>query len=486
MGIWFGLASVVVLIVLSALMAAAETALVRVGRVRALALREERRKGAERLVQVTSEPARYLNAILLLTLVFQLVGTSIATYVAERAMGSLGVAVASGSMTFLLFVFAEVAPKTFTVQHADRVALKLGGLVYLLGKVLGPLSRALIGFTNWILPGRGLPLGPFVTEEEILTMAEVAAEEKAIEAEESRLIHSIFEFGDTVVREVMVPRPDVVAVEVNTPIEQVLDVVIGRGFSRIPVYERDMDNVVGVLYAKDLLRRLREGGKARVRDLLRPAFFVPDSKKVAQLLREMQNRKAHLAVVVDEYGDVAGIVTMEDLLEEIVGEIEDEYDRAEPQVEEIGEGSFRVAGRLSIGELNELLGAELPDAEWDTVAGLLFGLLGKVPEEGEWVEFQGLRFVAERVQGRRISKVLILPAAGSGVNERGAGEDHPGEGGGVGDGAGSARASGASGASGGKRSGGREGGRITAMERGGVRGSGGARAGGGRRSSQSR
>jgi CBS domain containing-hemolysin-like protein len=249
-------------------------------------------------------------------------------------------------------------------------------------------------------------------------MAQVAADESSIEQGESEMIHSIFEFGDTVVREVMVPRPDIVGVDADETIDDALTSMLKHGFSRMPVIDPESDNdVVGLVYAKDIFLKLHskkktngkngKNAKPALRDLMRKAEYVPDSKKVADLLREMQAKKTHMMIVVDEYGDLAGLVTLEDLLEEIVGEISDEYDRDEPDVRPVDEHTLVVNARLQIDELNELLDVELPNSEWDTVGGLLAGLLGKVPSRGEEVAYEGLTFRADRVQGRRIAKVRI-------------------------------------------------------------------------------
>jgi CBS domain containing-hemolysin-like protein len=409
-------ASIVAILVLvgaAAVLAAAEVGITRVTRVRALALREEGRKGAVALLRIVENPARYLNVVLLLTLVCHVSATTIATSLAIRLGGSLSEIVATVLMTVVLFVFAEVSPKTFAVQHTDRVALLLAPVIHGLGHapLLYGLARALIAVANAIMPGKGLKQGPFVTEEELRQMAEVAVEEQQIEEEEKEMIHSIFAFGDTVVREVMVPRPDMVAVEVGTKLSKVLTIMLRHGFSRMPVYDGSMDNIVGIVYAKDVMRRLhnngRRGKEPSLRDIVRPALFVPDSKRISELLREMQTKKIHMAIVVDEYGDVAGLVTIEDLIEEIVGEIADEYDREEPLVEPVDEHTMRVNGRLPIDELSELVGVELPDEEWDTVGGLMAGMLGKVPVRGDEVTVRGVRFRAEKVQGRRIAKVLV-------------------------------------------------------------------------------
>ena len=262
-----------------------------------------------------------------------------------------------------------------------------------------------------MLPGKGLRTGPFVTEQEILTMADVAAQEAAIETEERELIHSIFDFGDTVVREVMVPRPDMVGVDADATVDEAIRMAIGAGKSRLPAYHETTDDIVGLVFLKDLVTRSGSGeGNESVRHVLRPANFVPESKRIAELLRAMQTEKFHMAIVIDEHGGTAGLVTMEDLLEEIVGEITDEYDTDEPSVERLAGGALRVPGRTPIDEINELLGEELPSGEWDTVGGLVFDALGHVPTEGECARVNGFVFCAERVQGRRIVSVRVTPA----------------------------------------------------------------------------
>jgi CBS domain containing-hemolysin-like protein len=406
---WTGIVGVLLLIALAGVMAASEVAITRMNRVRAYRLQEEEKRGSGSLVRIVEHPAKYLNVILLLTLLCHLGGMTIATLVAVRVIGRFGEVAATLIMTFLLFVLAEVSPKTYVIQHTDRAALRLAPLIVALGTLFDLIARALIRVANIILPGRGLPEGPFATEEDIKAMAEVASEEKEIEEEEKELIHSIFEFGDTVVREVMTPEPDIVALDLSSSLDQVLDMVVRHGFSRIPVYRDKPDEIVGVVYAKDVLREIHAlGDRARgLGELIRKPHFVPESKRVSDLLRDMQAEKFHVAIVVDEYGAVSGLVTLEDLLEEIVGEIVDEYDREEPQVEPAGDGRYRVNARLPVDELNELLDTELPDEEWDTVGGLMMGILGRLPAQGENVEFQDLRFTAERVQGRRISKILI-------------------------------------------------------------------------------
>src|SRR5207248_5239388 len=265
--------------------------------------------GANAVVRIAENPAPYLNTVLLLVLLVQLGGTTLASVVAVRHLHRIGELVATIAMTLLLFVFAEVTPKVFAVQQTDRAALRLSPLLVVIAGAVGPFANGLIRVANAILPGRGLPQGPFVTEEEIKAMAEVASEEESIEEGEKELIHSIFEFGDTLVREVMVPRPDMACAPVDSDVRTVLDLILRRGYSRIPVYREELDNIVGVVYAKDLLRHLHAGkGDVALDKVMREAFFVPETKKVAELLREMQQRRIHIAIVTDEYGSVAGLV----------------------------------------------------------------------------------------------------------------------------------------------------------------------------------
>ncbi|MBV9665043.1 MAG: HlyC/CorC family transporter [Actinobacteria bacterium] len=409
-GEWLMVAGILVLVVVAAFFALAETSLTRVNKVKALTLEDEGRRGAARLARLAEHPERFLNLVLLLVLSCHLAASALLTILAERHFGGAGVVIATVIEVGVIFVFAEAIPKTYAVQHAERAALFAAPTVAVVTGFppLRLLARGLIALANVILPGKGLKEGPFISEEELLALADVAVDEDVIEREERTLIRSILEFGDTVVREVMVPRPDMLAVEGRDRVSDVIELTINAGKSRIPVYDQGIDDVVGVAFAKDLLRAEREGrGDAEVRGLAREAHFVPETKKVSELMREMQQLKFHIAVVVDEYGGTAGLVTLEDLIEELVGEIVDEYDVEEAAWERLANGDMRVAAKMPVDELNELVGAELPDGDWDTVGGLVFGQLGHVPTEGESVDVDGLRLTAEKVQGRRINRVRV-------------------------------------------------------------------------------
>ncbi len=399
-------------------LALSETSLTRMNRVKALTMREEGRRGAERLVKLVDHPERFLTPVLLLVLLCHLVAATLLGVVADRVLGATGLTVVTVLQVVVVFVFLESAPKTWAVQHPEKAALLAAPLVSAITNFppVRLLARGLIGLSNMLLPGKGLKQGPFVSEEELLATVDVATEGDVIEHEERALIHSIIEFGDTVVREVMVPRPDMVSVGGGDCVRDVIEVAMAAGYSRMPVYDQGIDDIAGVVFTKDLMRAEREGSaEEEVRNLVREAHFVPETKRVSELLREMQQHKFHMAIVVDEYGGTAGLVTLEDLIEELVGEIVDEFDVEEPLIEPLANGEFRVNARMPIDEVNDLLHAELPSGDWDTVGGLVFNLLGHVPTEGETVDADGHRLVAEKVQGRRIGRVRIgkLAAAGS-------------------------------------------------------------------------
>ncbi len=402
--------AVFILIAVAAVLAMAETALTRTNKIKAYTMAEEKRRGANALVSLVEHPERFLNPVLFLLLLCHLVAATLVGVVAERVFGGLGVAIATAFEVIVIFVAGESLPKTYAVQHPDRAALLTAPLVSAVVRFLPIrlLARALISLTNVIVPGKGLKEGPYVSEQELLAFADVAVEEDVIEREERQLIHSIIEFGDTVVREVMIPRPDMVAIEARASVNDAMEVVMAAGYSRIPVYEQGIDDIAGLLYAKDLMRAVRDKrGEAPVRELVREANFVPETKRVAELLPEMQKQKTHMAIVVDEHGGTAGLVTLEDLIEELVGEIVDEYDVEEPPIEPLPGGDVRVNARMPIDELNDLLEAEFPEGDYDTVGGLVYFLLGHVPAEGETVDYDGRRLRAERVQGRRIGRVHI-------------------------------------------------------------------------------
>jgi CBS domain containing-hemolysin-like protein len=417
-GDWWTIAFLAALVLVSAVFAGAETAYSKLTRVHALHMEEQGKRFAKFCVSITEDPARYINPILLMMLATHVLGTAIAATLAIKHFHEAGELIATVVMTTVLFIFAEAAPKTSALQHTDAWVLPLSPVVYWLGRTLYPLTKLLIGVANVILPGKGLAKGPFMSEQEIRHIVDVAEEEEVIEETEREMIHSIFELGDTRLREVMVPRPDMIVVEANYTLQAAIDVAIAHGFSRIPVYENDPDNIVGVVYVKDLFRAMRRQseGAVQLKDIMREPYFVPETMRVSDLLKEMQKRKVHMAIVADEYGDVAGLVTLEDVLEEIVGEIADEYDVEEARIMPVGDNGWRVQAKMPVWEFNELVKAELPeDEEWQTIGGLVSSELKKIPEAGDEVAYRGFSFRVERVQRRRIGTVFVQRNADVGV-----------------------------------------------------------------------
>ena len=403
------------LTILAGLFAMTDSALSRVSQARAAEMAREGVRGAGALQAVATDVVRHLNLLLLLRLLCELSATTLVAVFTIREWGVTWLAggVTAGSMTVVSFVAVGVAPRTIGRQHAYTVGRFAAPFVLWLGRVLGPLARLLILVGNAVTPGRGFRDGPFSTTVELRELVDLAEQRGVVEHGEREMIHSVFSLGDTIVREVMVPRTEMVWIEADKTVRQALVLFIRSGFSRIPVIGENVDDVLGILYLKDAVRA---GPDVPVDALMRAATFVPESKPVDDLLREMQAARTHIAIVVDEYGGTAGLVTIEDILEEIVGEITDEYDIERPPIEELGDGSVRISARLSVEDLEELFGVELPDDEVETVAGLLAQALGRVPIPGAEARIDGLLLVAEGTTGRRnrIDTVLVrrLDAAG--------------------------------------------------------------------------
>ncbi|MDR7420846.1 MAG: hemolysin family protein [Armatimonadota bacterium] len=400
------------LLLLSGFFSGAETTLFSANRLRLRTLKEDGNRSARVALELLEQPARLLSTILIGNNLVNTAAAVVATATLVRVLGpERGSLYAFLVVTLLLLLFGEITPKTFAAHHADRLVLVLARPIRWIALALSPLSRLLSIVVNLFarpLGGRVRPDAPLVTEEEIQTLVRMGEEQGVLEQEEREMIHSIFEFGDTVVREVMVPRVDIVAVEAGAPVEAVLQIVREHGHSRIPVYTEDIDHIVGTIHVKDLLSAFRDGRLGGVaRTFARPAYFVPDTKRLDELFREMRRKKVHMAIAVDEYGGTAGLVTIEDLLEEIVGPIQDEYDVEEPPIKVLNERTALVDGALHLEDVNAALGINLPVGEVDTVGGFVTSRLGHVPTQGEAVEFDGVELTVERVDGNRILQVKV-------------------------------------------------------------------------------
>ncbi len=397
----------VVLVLVAGVFAAADAALSTVSSARVQELVREGRVGAEMLMAVTSDRPRHINLLILLRLACELTATVLVTVLFLRLSGAAWWALPTAVIVMLLasYVLVGVGPRTFGRQHPYSLGLVAAGPVYVLAQVLSPLNRLLILIGNLLTPGRGFREGPFSTEVELRELVDLAGERGVVAAGEREMIHSVFELGDTIAREVMVPRTEIVWIERTKSVRQALALCLRSGFSRVPVIGESVDDIVGVVNVKDLARVVVERGDLHQRptvvwpavsELMRPASFVPDSKRLDELLKEMQVSRSHMAIAVDEYGGTAGLLTIEDIVEEIVGEITDEYDIEErPPVEQLDDGSVRVSSRLPVEDLAEVFGVELDDSDVETVGGLLAQRLGRVPLPGAEAEIEGLRLRAE-------------------------------------------------------------------------------------------
>jgi CBS domain containing-hemolysin-like protein len=407
------LVAVGVMVALAGAFAATEAALARVTRARAAELTESGRRGASRLAAVAQDPAPVLSVVTFLRILAE-TGAAVCVTVLLLEVFSpwwYGALAAAGIMSTLSFVAVGVGPRTLGRQHSERLGLVMAPVALALTRVLGPLARLLVFLGNALTPGPGYRDGPFASEAELRELVDMAGENQVIEADEREMIHSVFEFGDTLTREVMVPRTALVSIEKGKSLQSAMSLFLRSGFSRVPVMGEGLDDVLGMLYVKDVARKLHENPRQADRPVtgaMREAVFVPDSKPVDELLREMQRTAGHVAVVVDEYGGVAGIVTLEDLVEEIVGEISDEYDLDETEWEDLGDGVFRVRSRLHLGQVGDLFDMELEDEEVDTVGGLLAKALGRVPIAGAQARVSGLSLTADRFEGRRNQLATVL------------------------------------------------------------------------------
>jgi CBS domain containing-hemolysin-like protein len=395
----------VALVLLASLFAAADAAISTVSPARVDGLVRNGRPGARQLAAVVAERRRHINLLLLLRLGCELTATVLVAVPFLRWItpDGLAVAVTAVVMVVVSYVLIGVGPRTLGRQHPYRVGAAVAGAVRVLGSVLGPLSRLLIIVGNAITPGQGFREGPFSSEIELRELVDLAQERGVVEPGEREMIHSVFELGDTVAREVMVPRTEIVWIERDKTVRQALALSLRTGFTRIPVIDESVDDIVGVLNLKDLARAsIDEGSARRVEELMNPATFVPDSKRLDDLLRQMQVSRNHMAIAVDEYGGTAGLLTIEDILEEIVGEITDESDLEErPPVEYLDDVTVRVSARLGVDDLGELFGVDLEGHDVETVGGLLAQRLGRVPLPGSEAEVEGLRLSAEGGKDRR-------------------------------------------------------------------------------------
>lgn len=422
-----GIILIAVLILLSAFFAAAEMALVSVRKTRIKQLVEEGNARARTVLELIDHPTNFMATVQIgVTLVALMASAFAAVNIAEPAtkwLISVGVAASTAKpvavigvtiiLSLFTLVFGEIAPKSLALQHAEKVALNVAGTVRFLS-LLGLPAVKLVSFLSDLVVrpfgGHVRFTNPILTEEELKMLVEAGEEEGVIEEEEKEMIHSIFDFTDTVARQVMVPRTDMDAAPVTSTLDDLLDVITTSGHSRIPIYEDNVDNIVGVVHAKDLLPILRQEKRVfDIRAVMREAYFIPETKDVDELLAEFKRGNVQMAIVRDEYGGTAGLVTVEDLLEEIVGEIRDEYDIEEPLIEVLDADHALVSARMSVDDLNEQMDLDIPESEeYETIGGFVFDLFGRQPNEGEMISWSNLDFVVQTLEGGRIDRIQVI------------------------------------------------------------------------------
>src|SRR5438445_5030539 len=401
---WLEVLTIVVALVLAAFAASAETSLTSISRVRLRHLCEEGNPRAIQIERLHRDPNSYLSTILIINTVAIIVASSAATLLALRLyQDRVAEWLVSLVLSLIVLMFCEIAPKTLALQRAERVALVLVPLVAVATTVMRPLVRVLTGVTNVLIRpigGKVSVRGPFVTEEELKMLVEVGEEEGVLEEREREMIHGIFEMGDMRVREIMVPRTDLVAIDVSRPVQEAVDLVVKHGHTRIPLYDGSIDNIVGVLYAKDLLKAVVQGNPQSLREIARKPYFTPESNKVQDVLRDLRKNRVHMAIVVDEYGGVAGAVTIEDIIEEIVGPIQDEYDvREEDEIQFISPNEVVLDGRVSVDDVNDLLKLQIEAEDFDTIGGYVQSQLGATPRTGATLQLGQATLKVEAVRG---------------------------------------------------------------------------------------
>lgn len=407
---------IIICIIFIAVLSGSEVAFISLNRIKLRYLAEKGDKNAVIAQKIRNEHDRLFSAVILSGNLFTILATSIGTAVAITVLGEdIGIIVSTIVMTILTVIFGELAPKTFAVTHAEGIALALARPVELYIKAISPLVWVFNKLSNGlirILGGEVRPVPQLLTEEEMKAMIKIGEEEGAIEKEEKEMLHNIFAFGDKKVTEAMVPRTEIVAIPEEAAVKDLLSLVSEQGYSRYPVFKETVDNITGVLYVKDIIRKMAVESvspETSVKYFVRDAFYIPESKMVTALLAEMQKDKFQIAIVVDEHGGTAGLITLEDIMEEIVGGLQDEFEaiEAEKDVEILDERTFVVSGTTGIDEINELVGIEIESEEYHTIGGFLFGLFGHLPKTGEQLRYHGLKFLILEMDGKKIVKIKI-------------------------------------------------------------------------------
>ncbi|NLY44807.1 MAG: HlyC/CorC family transporter [Tissierella sp.] len=396
----------------SALFSASETALMSLSKIRVRQMVENKEKGGVRINKLLSDPSKLLSAILIGNNLVNIGASTLMTSIAIDAFGNKGLGIATGIMTLLILIFADITPKSLAAQNSEKLSVKLSGFIEGVTIILTPIIFVLNKLTNFLVKILGGDVDvnqPFITQEELRTIVGVSHKEGVLEGEEKDMIYNVFDFSDSQVNDVMITRTEMVAIDVRLTYDEIIEVINQEQFSRIPVYEDTTDNIIGILYVKDLLfMQIQNDEQFDLKKYIREPHFTYEFKSTKDLFKEMRADRIHMVIVIDEYGGTEGIITIEDLIEEIVGDIEDEYDKEVEDIEVIQEDEYVVNGSVKLDAINELIGTHIESDDFDTIAGFVIGIIDRIPELGEVIEFENIKFIIECIERNRIDKIRIL------------------------------------------------------------------------------
>ncbi len=404
------LITLIALIGLSTLFSMSETALMSLSKIRIRNMQETGVKGADRIVKLMENPNKLLSAVLVGNNIVNICASSLATVIVQKYFKDNAVAISTGVMTFLLLVFGEITPKTLAAQNSEKVSLKVSGFILVCVKIFSPIIFVLTKITGGLitlLGGNKDKETPLITEAELKTLVDVGHEEGVLEQEERKMINNVFDFGDIEAEDVMVTRMDIIAADIGSSYNEIFKLFKEEGFSRMPIYEDNIDNIVGILNFRDFI--LTDNKKNfNIKDHLREPYFTYESKPTAELFSAMQSKRIPMAIVLDEYGGTSGLITIEDLVEQIVGEIDDEYDEPKEEIKCIKEDEYIIDGSVKIEDVNEMIGTRLESDDFESIGGYIIGILGRFPKSGEELESEGIRFIVEEVDKNRVEKVRVI------------------------------------------------------------------------------
>jgi putative hemolysin len=403
--------SLIILLFLSAFFSASETALMAISKIRIKHMTEEKVKGSELVTKLIEKPNKLLGAILVGNNLTNVGASAIATSIAIDRFGSTGVGIATGIMTLLLLIFGEITPKTLAVNNSEKFALKVAKPIYVITVIFAPIVNLFTKATNGViklLGGKVENQDPFITEDELKTIVNVSYEEGVLEDNEKEFIYNVFEFGDSQVGDVMIPRIDMIAIEVETSYQEILNIIKEKRYSRMPVYKDNIDNIIGIIHIKDLVGINGESKNFDITKYLKEPFYTFEFKNTAELFEDMRKNRVSMSIVLDEYGGTVGLITMEDLVEEIVGDIDDEYDDYDDDIEIINNNEYIVKGNTKIDLVNETLGLNIESDDLDSIGGFIIGQLGRMPKAGENLEWKNVNFIVENVRKNRIDTLKII------------------------------------------------------------------------------